>query len=444
MNRKGKRHLSVGSFLMIVISCLVVISFVIVLPKLSAGNEIKLTQLDFSESLAIENKGPETDLTGTGSVPSTAGTDSAETAIADKASVKEEPPVTPEPVQRGGNVTMTFGGTVAIEGKVRQAAYLSDSKQYDFADLLRLISPYMDSDINCAFAENLLLDDQKVSSLIVPSGAADAFRTSGIDTVCLGFPKAYDKGSDALGATITALMEYGLNVRGAWTNEPTDPSEYFIRTGNLNVAILQYTSALSDTGKRSIKKSGESWALPEADPDRIAEDISNVKAGGADIVVVCLHWGETGTKAPTKKQRTLAQTIAENGADLIIGTGSRVVQNIEYLTVKKDDGTDRSVLCAWSLGSLICENSNASRSAGVLLKLELNCDTEGNVTVRTAHYIPTYVWQYKQDGLLYFKTVAADRNHPDGLTSNETKNMEKAAKIIETALNGSPVTCLEQ
>lgn len=427
---------------MIVLSCLVVVSFVYVLPKLSAGNEIKLTQLDFSELLNIENNTPETDLTTTGGVPESIDSQTqGETA---PVSVTEAPAIPQELVQRGGNVTISFGGTVAIEGKVRQAAYLSDSKQYDFSDLLRLISPYMDSDINCAFAENLLLDDQKVSALIVPACAGDAFRSAGIDTVCLGFPRAYDKGSDGLGATITALMEYGLDVRGAWTNEPTDPSEYMTKVGNVKVAILQYTSALSDSGKKAIKKSNESWALPDADPERIADDIRSVKAAGADIVAVCLNWGEAGNKTPGKKQKALAQTIAENGADLIIGAGSRVVQNIEYLTVTNPDGTDRSVLCAWSLGSLICESSNANRSAGIILKLELNCDAAGNVTVRKASYIPTYVWQYKQDGLLYFRTLAADRDHPDGLTSGDIKNMDKAAATVAAALTGSPAGCLEQ
>lgn len=442
MKNRDKRHLSVGSFLMIVLSCLVVVSFVYVLPKLSAGNEIKLTQLDFSELLNIENNTPETDLTTTGGVPESIDSQTqGETA---PVSVTEAPAIPQELVQRGGNVTISFGGTVAIEGKVRQAAYLSDSKQYDFSDLLRLISPYMDSDINCAFAENLLLDDQKVSALIVPACAGDAFRSAGIDTVCLGFPRAYDKGSDGLGATITALMEYGLDVRGAWTNEPTDPSEYMTKVGNVKVAILQYTSALSDSGKKAIKKSNESWALPDADPERIADDIRSVKAAGADIVAVCLNWGEAGNKTPGKKQKALAQTIAESGADLIIGAGSRVVQNIEYLTVTNPNGTDRSVLCAWSLGSLICESSNANRSAGIILKLELNCDAAGNVTVRKASYIPTYVWQYKQDGLLYFRTLAADRDHPDGLTSGDIKNMDKAAATVAAALTGSPAGCLEQ
>lgn len=443
MNKKDKRPLSVGSFMMIVISCLVIISFVFVLPKLSGGTEIKLTQLDFSELLAIETRGPETDLNGTGGVQALPEVTKAETVTSEPLH-PVTPKVTPAPEVRGGNVTMTFGGTVAIEGKVRQAAYLSDSKQYDFSDLLRMIRPYMDSDINCAFAENLLLDDQKVSTLIVPSTTGDAFRTAGIDTVCLGFPKAYDKGSDGLGATVTALKEYGLDIRGAYANEPTDPAATLIRAGNLKVSILQYTSSISDTGRKQIKKSGETWALPEADPDRIAGDIAVARENGADIVAVCLNWGEAGNKNPGKKQKTLAQTIAESGADLIIGAGSRVVQNIEYLTVKRDDGTERSVLCAWSLGSLICENTNANRSAGILLKLKLNCDENGNVTICTAEYIPTYVWQYKQDGLQYYRTVAADRDYPDGLTSSDTRNMEKAAVIIGTALTGSPVSCLGQ
>ena len=440
MKNRDKKPFSVGTVVMTAVSCLVILGFIYVLPKLSAGNEIKLTQLDFSELLSIENKGPETDLNGTGGLPENrTDTDTAAEKEGNSNEKPSAPTPSPTPAVRGGNVTMTFGGAVAIETKVRQAAYLSDSKQYDFSDLLRLISPYTDSDINCVFAENLLLDDQKVNTLIVPSCAADAFRSAGIDTVCLGFPKVYDKGADGLDATVTALSEYGLNIRGAYDREPTDPAGELISVGNVKVAILQYTSMLSETGKKLVKKTGETWAVPEADPDRIAEDIAAARKHGADIVAVCLNWGEAGNKTPGKKQKTLAQSVAESGADLIIGAGSRVVQNIEYLTVKRDDGTERPVLCAWSLGSLICEHNNANRTAGILLKLEMNCDADGNVTVKTAGYIPTYVWQYKQDGMLYYKTVAADRNYPDGLSASDTKAMDKAAVIIGTALTGSPV-----
>ena len=437
MQTGEKKHLSFGSFLMIFVSILVVAGFAFVIPKLTEGNKVDVSKLAFNEVLDIQTPVPATDTTfnteiqGAEPDPTMAGPVMAAQNTAE-----------PEPVI-GGRVSLTFGGVIALEDAVRKAAYLSDTRQYDFSEALRLISPYMDSDINCAFVENLMLDNQKVSNLVVPSNAADALKKAGLNAVCLGFPKVYEKDSDGLGATMTSLREYGMEVYGVYDEPDEDRSTVIQTVGNLKVAILQYTSEISANSTKLMKKRDEKWAVPADDPDAIANDIVSVRASGADVVVVCLHWGKAGNKSPNKKQKELAQKIANAGADIIIGAGSRVVQNIEYLTVDRQDGTKGSVLCAWSLGCLMSESRDAGRVAGMLLKLSVSKDAEKHISIQKAEYIPTYIWQYKQDGITYYRTIAADRNKPDGLTANDEKNMDKAVTTVTKVLMDSPLQLAE-
>lgn len=434
MRAKEKKHLSFGSFLMIFISILVVAGFAYVFPKLTGGQRIDITRLDLDDVLDIHTQAP---MIESLSVPNEQNI-TPDPPVPQATSTIEPEDDVPEQ-KTGGSVTMTFGGIIALEDAIRKSAYLSDTRQYDFSEVLRLISPYMDSDINCAFFENLLLDNQKVSNLVVPSNAAEALKMAGFNHVCLGFPKVYDKDSDGLGATMTSLREYGMEVHGVNDEQEEDRTSAIQEAGNLKVAILQYTSDISSNGTKLMKKRGEQWAVPADDPDQIGEDIASVRSAGADVVVVCLHWGKIGNKAPNKKQKELAQKIAELGADIIIGAGSRVVQNIEYLTVERQDGTKGAVLCAWSVGCLMCESRDAGRVAGLLLKLSISKDADQHVSVQTVEYIPTYIWQYKQDGLTYYRTIAADRNKPDGLTSNDEKNMDKAVTNVSKTLADSPV-----
>ena len=438
MRTGEKKHLSFGSFLMILISILVIAGFVFVIPKLTGGQRVDISKLDFNEVLDIHTLVP-----AAGSDETTKTSDKKETAPLQYAATSLAIETTQTEQKTGGSVSMTFGGIIAIEDAVRKAAYISDSKQYDFSETLRLISPYMNSDINCAFVENLLLDNQKVSNLIVPSNAADTYKKAGLNTICLGFPKVYDKDSEGLGATITALREFGMEVHGVYDEQDEDPSSDIQNAGDLKVAILQYTAEITSTGTKLMKKRDEQWAVPADDPEMISQDIATVRAAGADVVVVCMHWGKTGNKSPNKKQKELAQKIADAGADIIIGAGSRVVQNIEYLTVEKPDGTKNSVLCAWSLGCLMSESRDAGRVAGILLKLTVSKDAQEHISVRSAAYIPTYIWQYKQDGMTYYRTIAADRNQPDGLTATDEKNMAKAVTTVSKALTDSPVDLAE-
>ena len=279
--------------------------------------------------------------------------------------------------------------------------------------------------------------------LTIGKGNYNALKNAGLNAVCLGFPKAYDKDSEGLGATMTSLREYGMEVYGTFDEPDETGSSLVQNVGNIKVAILQYTSDISSNSTKLMKKRDEKWAVAADDPDAIANDIVSVRAAGADVVVVCLHWGKPGNKSPNKKQKELAQKIADAGADIIIGAGSRVVQNIEYLTVDREDGTKGSVLCAWSLGCLMSESRDAGRVAGILLKLTVSEDAEKHISIQNAEYIPTYIWQYKQDGITYYRTIAADRNQPDGLSGSDEKNMEKAVATVSKALADSPVKLAE-
>jgi len=60
----------------------------------------------------------------------------------------------------------------------------------------------------------------------------------------------------------------------------------------------------------------------------ISEIIKKVKKK-VDILIVSFHWGEEYKKFANEKQRKLAKTVIDAGADLIIGHHPHVIQNIE-------------------------------------------------------------------------------------------------------------------
>ena len=62
------------------------------------------------------------------------------------------PTPTPHP---GGKVTLTIGGSIMIDEAVRKSAYYSDSKKYDFDDVMVLISEEMQSDLTLMTLENV-------------------------------------------------------------------------------------------------------------------------------------------------------------------------------------------------------------------------------------------------------------------------------------------------
>ena len=185
-----------------------------------------------------------------------------------------------------------------------------------------------------------------------------------------------------------------------------------------------------------MMKDGTSGMIPEADLSLISKDISEAREQGAEAVIVLINWGKTG-KDPDKKQLELAQGIAEAGADLIVGNGSHVPQTAEYLSGRNN--TD--VLCVWSLGSLLNgDRSNIKRLSGYLLHVTIRRDGKGGAEIRNPQFTPVYTWKYKQDGRIYYRCVDAGGEIPDGMDSEQQKNMSKAAETVRSVLKDSPLT----
>ena|GEM_PF-2541878 len=423
MSGKKKRGVTAGTIFMLIFTATVLISTGYVFTRLNSGQTVDLSALNPEAISSLEELQPESD---DGIQISNAATTIVQTVKATE---------TPVPVS-GGSITLTFGGTVAVEDAVRKACYSSDSKKYDFYDILTLLQTETKSDYNGAFIENLYMDDVKVTSTVIPANGTDLLTGGGFNLAMVGFSKAWDKGAEGIRGTMSALNRKGILTTGA--TEETGGKRYrIVEKNGVRVAVAEYTDTMSDSTRKKMNNQGEENAVPDADVSLIQADIASAGQEGADAFIVLLNWGKAGNKTPTKAQQTLAQEIADAGADLIIGAGSRVPQRVDSLTTQ--DG--RNVLCAYSLGTLISDNrDNANRLSGYLLHVSVNKDSGGRVNIGEATYTPTYIWRYRMDSRYYYRTLASDQAAPDGMDSDQTKVMQKALGAVQTALEGSPVT----
>ncbi len=449
MNKRHRR-ISPGTVIMLMITCVVLVGCARVLPGLMGDASV---QIDVREVLSVLQLGdiptlslndiPITQSTeGTSSLFSTAPAASPQETVAPiEASATAEPTTVPT-VKAGGSFTLTIGGSVCMDDAVRKAGYYSDSRKYDFTEMLSLLTDEMTGDMTLLSLENLILPDSKVSSLNAPDAVSDMLRDCGVQMVALGFDQVYDKGTEGVQSTLSALQSRNLTVIGAYASQEA-ASQICIKTlGGVPVAFLHYTESLGTTGTKAMK-SGDSYAVRLADSDTITADIAQAHAQGAAVVIVSINWGKSGASKPTNAQRTLAQEIADAGADVIVGTGTRVVQPIAWLTRKSDDGTIAQTLCAWSLGSLLNESRKDGNVAAVLLHLQISWDGE-RISFGQVSYTPTYIWRQKKDGQYQYRVVASDCNAPGGMNDDQQGYMAKALKNIQSALADSPVVIREK
>ena len=461
MKRDDKRRpLSAGTVFMLVMMAVVLVGSAVVLARLSSGASVDLGKLNMqfldlqsgqpaggneADNAAAaagkqEQKAPAFPEAPGGAAVSGTQTENVsggkpvtakqtETAEQPASRAKEtDPPVS-------DSFTLTVGGTVSLEGEVLKNAWNTDSKTYDLSDIMLLLKPELHGDLNAVFLENILSDTEKANDTVAPEALADLLQDAGFRLAAAGFSKAYDKGTEGVAGTWMALDERSVIPTGIRPEDRQDTLE-IITVNGMKAAFLQYTGTVPSKTRKKMIKEGTERTVPEAEIGLIAEEIGTAREQGAEAVIVLLKWGKTDSK-PDSGQQELAAQIAQAGADLIIGSGSRIPQGAEYLTGK--DG--RKVLCIWSLGSLITgDRTNPKHMAGYLLNVTIRRNGKGGTDILAPEYTPVYTWKYKQDGRFYYRCLASDQPVPDGMDSEQQKTMSKAEKTVSDVLAGSPLT----
>ena len=439
---KEHRGVSFGTIFMACVTLIVVGMSAVILPRLLGKADFDMDVGGMIAALTLDGSMPALSLSD---IPISDATQPPEATVApveERAASTATPQPTATPVP-GGTVTLTLGGSVNIDDAIRKSAYYSDSGKYDFVEIMALLKDEMSSDLTMVTLENITYDAEKVSAVNAPSAVMDMLSKAGVDIVALGYPKACDKGLVGLRATIEAAQSRGMTTLGAYANQADADTLRMFTVDNVNVAFLHFTESISSTGKKAISSDGADYALPttlvNGAEERMLAAVRSAREQGADVVIVSLNWGTVSASKPTTAQKELAQQLADAGADVIVGAGSRVVQPITWLTAKDDSGSIRHTLCAWSLGSLLNESRKDGNVLGMLLQLQISVD-DGAISFEKVCYTPTYIWRYKQDGQYYYRIAVSDQPAPDGMSDDQVGYMEKALRNLQKYLGDSPVT----
>ncbi|MGN0777859.1 MAG: CapA family protein [Aristaeellaceae bacterium] len=429
MSRKRKRRgISLGTVVMLTLTIVVTVGMLSLLPKLMGDTRIEMDASAMLDVFSMSDGLPELSLSDIPiSIVATQPTATANPATQEQVQAAATPtPLASTPVPTvtpyaGGSFTLTLGGSICMDDAVRKSCYYSESQKYDFTELLSQLKGDMQSDLVMLSLENLVIPDSKVSSLNAPEAVMTMLSSAGVSMVALGFTQAYDQGANALASTVKAARDAGLTTLGAYTSQEDADNLRLVTLNNVKVAFLHYTQSLSTKSAKAVKSADAAYAVPLAEAEKIQGDIVKARTAGAQVVIVSVHWN--GSKStPSDAQVKLAQQIADAGADVIVGTGTGILQPVTWLTGQ----SGRKTLCAYSLGTLVSESRTNGGVAAALMNLRMAVDGTGRIIFGQTAYTPTYIWRYKQDGQYCYRVVASDLPAPDGMSADQQESMERA------------------
>ena len=219
-----------------------------------------------------------------------------------------------------------------------------------------------------------------------PFELGDAIIEAGFDVVLHASNHTLDVGVQGIHNCIEYWKKH-KEIACLGINESKEEREHIkiIEKNGIKFALLNYTYGLNG---RTLPKD-KSFLVNLIDTTLIINDLRRSEQI-ADFTIVFPHWGEEYVYKPNKNQRQLAQLMTENGADLIIGTHSHVLQSIEW--IECDNGN--KALCYYSLGNYTSGQLASPRVLGGMAKITIAWE-DGSAHIINAGITPTithYEW----------------------------------------------------
>jgi poly-gamma-glutamate synthesis protein (capsule biosynthesis protein) len=201
---------------------------------------------------------------------------------------------------------------------------------------------------------------QKKYNFKVPPPYVTGLKTAGIDIVNLANNHTMDYGAHGLRRTIETLDSAGIGYCGAGDNIATASQPFVATVRGKKIAFFGY----SMTYPLEFATQGDSAGTVYPEPELLKRSL-NLWNDRVDLTVVSFHWGAEKYQTPKEYQLEFARLAIDNGADLILGHHSHVLQGLELY---------RNRLIAYSLGNYAFASYSEDARDSIILKVLLSAD----------------------------------------------------------------------
>ncbi len=316
-----------------------------------------------------------------------------------------------------------FAGDAMMHQSQLDAARRPDGT-FDFTSYFTAIQPYIAS------------ADLAVVNLETPLGGApysgypmfgapdsylDALCDAGFDFILLANNHMLDRRDRGLRRTTATVESRGLPYAGVYRSQAHRDSitPAICTVQGFRIALLNYTY-----GTNGIKIQGN-VKVDYIDRDLIASDVMRARQAGAELIAVCIHWGEEYHLLPTESQRRLASQLRELGVDMIIGGHPHVIEPMEF---------DRASgqFTEYSLGNFISGMRTDDTRGGAMARVYLSRDSIGEARIDSVRYRLVFTVPPGVDSIPNYHLIPAEKPLKGTWETNRRAFVESAEHIYRT------------
>lgn len=246
-------------------------------------------------------------------------------------------------------VTISATGDVLVHRRVVAAAQ-THANEGGFRWVMAALAPQLPaSDIAFVNLESPLTEAFRSPANATPPvlGAPTSYgadlAATGFDVLSVANNHAFDQAGDGLAITLDAIRSAGMLSVGAGRSDADARAPVVVVRDGVRVAFVATTERMNN-GSSPNRAGVKVFMYDEA---TVRQSLAAARAR-ADVVVLSIHWSHDFVRSPTNEQRRLARSLVQWGADVIVGTGPHILQEVERLPSPRGEA-----VCAYSLGNVI-------------------------------------------------------------------------------------------
>ena len=324
------------------------------------------------------------------------------------------PPPTDPPVVKETSFTLSATGDLLMHMPVVNTGKVGTG--YDFDPLFTYLTQYVQkADYAVANLETTLagLDNgynySGYPQFNCPDEIIDGAKNAGFDMILTANNHSYDTRRVGMLRTLETIKNKGLDALGTRADAEA-PTYLIVERNGISLGLMCYT--YEDNADPSIKAPNYITMKAEDAPllntfdyantdlfyTEVQETMAEMKASGADAVVMFIHWGYEYQLTEHTSQNEVAQGLCDLGVDVIIGGHPHVVQPVELLQSNTDDA--HKTVCLYSMGNAVSNqrlgNISSIKTAhtedGVLFSVTFTRYSDGTVILESADLLPIWVY----------------------------------------------------
>ncbi len=229
------------------------------------------------------------------------------------------------------------------------------SRGYDFTDAVKEIKKKLSgADVMIGTLETVLYDgapfeseeirtESKTPNCNSPSTFIKAVKEAGYNYIVTANNHNADCGLEGLKQTVSLIKQNGIRNCGTFYDNPV-----YFKAADTDVALISLS--MIHNGNDGVAAGLDiTNPLGRYDEKLCQNLIREAKANGAKLIIVIMHWGNMNSHMVSEVQKKTAKSIAEAGADIIVGSHPHLLQMCDVIHTSDD----RDVPCAYSLGNFL-------------------------------------------------------------------------------------------